>query len=373
MITIIVYQISKIAFINCNDWPKGLNNTFIYNDKSKYGCQIMLPKQCPYKIAKYIQDITKIKNIRCENIQKNGRKKYLKNLKSPYLNQSFNILGYPLTNKDPICFVDYIKNKQHIKEYFYQNIVDMENKEILDKYFKYKIPEIKVNFANNSRGEMIINLHYNNSLSKERKKKEINSKPYSRNIMVIYIDSVSRANSIRQLKKTLKFFEKFMSYKGDYNKKFPSHNFHSFQFFKYHSFEYYTGGNYFKLYYGRTYGENNVVLITKYLKENGYITSYATDQCLKENIVTHHNFTKEEAYDHQFLICDPNVVHYNIYTIKCLYGKIMAAHLFEYGNQFWRKYKNNRKYLNIIFNDGHEGTLEALKYSDDIIYNFLKI
>ena len=49
----------------------------------------------------------------------------------------------------------------------------------------------------------------------------------------------------------------------------------------------------------------------------------------------------------------------------------MSAHLFEYGNQFWRKYKNNRKYLNIIFNDGHEGTLEALKYSDAIIYNFL--
>ena len=31
----------------------------------------------------------------------------------------------------------------------------------------------------------------------------------------------------------------------------------------------------------------------------------------------------------------------------------------------------SRKFLNIITNDGHEGTLELLKYIDDIIYNFL--
>ena len=54
-----------------------------------------------------------------------------------------------------------------------------------------------------------------------------------------------------------------------------------------------------------------------------------------------------------------------------LYGKTNSYHLYEYGNQFWRKYKYNRKFLNIIINDGHEGTLEALKYVDDIIFNFL--
>ena len=124
----------------------------------------------------------------------------------------------------------------------------MENKEILDTVFKDKMPEIQVDFSNNSGGEMIINLYYNNTLSDERKKKELNSEPYSRNIMMIYIDSVSRVNSMRQLKKTLKFFSKFISYKGDFNKKFPSENFHSFQFFKYHSFNYYTQGNYW-IYY----------------------------------------------------------------------------------------------------------------------------
>ena len=36
--------------INCNDWPKGLNNTYIENDMNKYGCQIRFPKKCQYKV-----------------------------------------------------------------------------------------------------------------------------------------------------------------------------------------------------------------------------------------------------------------------------------------------------------------------------------
>ena len=107
------------------------------------------------------------------------------------------------------------------------------------------------------------------------------------------------------------------------------------------------------------------------MKENGYITSYVNDLCSKENVRTLHNLTEEEVYDHQFLMCDPNADHYNLNSIKCLYGKSISNHLFEYSNQFWRKYINNRKFLNIISNDGHEGTLEVLKYTDDVIYNFL--
>ena len=35
------------------------------------------------------------------------------------------------------------------------------------------------------------------------------------------------------------------------------------------------------------------------------------------------------------------------------------------------KFKNNRKFSLISVNDGHEGTLEVVKYTDEIIYNFL--
>ena len=75
-------------------------------------------------------------------------------------------------------------------------------------------------------------------------------KPYSENILILYVDSVSRASAMRQLKKTTKFLEQFMSYDGGLNQKYISGKFHSFQFFKYHSFLGHTSNNYPKLFYG---------------------------------------------------------------------------------------------------------------------------
>ena len=57
--------------------------------------------------------------------------------------------------------------------------------------------------------------------------------------------------------------------------------------------------------------------------------------------------------------------------IRCLYGNLNSYHLYEYINQFWRKYQRNRKLATIVINDAHEGTLQAVKYTDDVIYNFL--
>jgi len=248
-------------------------------------------------------------------------------------------------------------------------LIDIDNKTI-NNILKENNPEIVVDFSSNPLGEMNIKLNYNEFLSKERKKLEINSNPYSNNILILYFDSVSRVTSINQLKKTLKFIEQFMPYKGNFNNKYSSENFHSFQFLKYHSFEGYTANNYLKIFYGENSGKH-VVRITKYLKENGYITALASDFCYRDNTRTFHQMKKDEVYDHQMTICDPNESHWNNMIKRCLYGKINSEHLFEYGNQFWRNYKHNRKFLTIISNDGHEGSLIEIKYTDEIIFKFL--
>ena len=306
----------------------------------------------------------------CRKMHIDAKQNLLKLSDSPYINDKVNHIGYPLTNKDPTCNMDFIDTNNLIKKYFLKNLVDMENKEVLDQYFNNKFPEVEVDFSNNKYGEMNINLNYNKTLSQERTLLEINSTPYSNNILILYIDSVSRVNSLRQLKKTLKFFEKFMNYKGVSQNKSPSEKFHSFQFFKYHTFRFCTTYNFPLLFYGRDRNKN-IVKITKYLKENGYITGYSSDYCDKDNTRTLHNLTIEEIYDHQFIICDPNNESSNLISIRCLYGKQTMEHLLEYGNQFWRKYKNNRKFFLVVNNDGHEGTLEVIKYDDNIIYNFL--
>ena len=365
---VIFFIFSYNAFVNptnCDDWPKGLNNTYIENDGSKYGCQIRFPKKCEYKLIRYTMDFSKLGHVTCKNKKKDARKRILKFSKSHYVNKNTTKFGFPLTNNDE-GKKDGLDNVI-LKHYTSHNLMDMD-KPIPSKLAK---PEYIVDFSKDPFGELIINVNYNETLSIERKKLEKNSNPYSENVMILFIDSVSRANSIRQLKKTLNFFEQFMSYKGGHNKKYPKENFHSFQFFKYHTFKGLTHINFPKIFYGNDRQAKDLVRITKYFHENGYVMCYATDVCQKDNTRTQRGLTEEEMYDHQLLLCDPNAANLNSPKKRCLYGNLNTYHFFSYLNQFWRKYKNNRKLATIVINDAHEGTLEAIKYTDDVIYDFL--
>jgi hypothetical protein len=208
-------------------------------------------------------------------------------------------------------------------------------------------------------------------LSDERKLSEKNAKPYSNNVLFLYVDSVSRSNALRKLKKTLSFFEKFMPYEGYAHEKYPNEKFHSFQFFKYQSFRGYTGNNYQYLFFGRQKTNKLKKPLTKYFKDNGYLTSLAFDYCKKGPTRLYHKFSKEEFYDFLFPICDPNNEHFSSTTIRCLYGKQNSQIMYDYTEQFWRKYQNNRKFSMVISLYGHEGTTNVVKYIDDVIYNFL--
>ena len=366
LIIILIYIIYLFDPVNCDEWTLGLNNTRLENDINIYGCQVKIPKRCYYKIFSGTQDITKITKLDCSTGKKDARQTLIKTSTSPYINQNTKKFGFPFTNEEGIGGLDGL-DKWVLINYTKENLIDMDNITMELK----KWPEKIVDFTKDEIGEFIVNLTYNETLSKERKKLEKNSVPFSNNILIIYIDSVSRANGLRQLKKTSAFFEKFMAYEGHHHEKYPDDNFHSFQFFKYHAFRMYTPGNFPILFYGHPKEAKNIVLITRYLKENGYVTNYCSDHCQKDNTRTHHNMTNSELYDHQMLLCDPNVVSENKPVKKCIYGNMNIHHLYEYGKQFWIKYKENRKYLALVTNDGHESTLEALKYSDDIIYNYL--
>ena len=365
-ILFLIYRIFIYKQIKCDDWDKGLNNTYIDNNIEKYGCQIRFPKECPYKIGKYFLDRTKLFNLKCLNLTGKTKDNLLKESKSPYINKNTKIFGYPLMNNDDLLLKS--DSPKRIQQYFLNKLIDIENITQLNN-IKNNKPDIMVDFSENPFGKLIIDIKFNLTLSKERKNLEKFNKPYSNNIMILYLDSVSRSSSLRQLKKTLKFVDRFMPYKGNNNSKFPSENFHSFQFFKYHSHKFYTVGNYPIIYYGNLRDIKNIHINT-YLKENGYITSYACDQCGKDWVNSFHNYSDKDNYDYKFLNCDPNVQSKR-HSLKCLYNEALSSHYFKYTESFWRKYKNNRKFATILTNDGHEGTLEMLKNVDDIIYNFL--
>ena len=364
IILFIIYNF-EIPDFTCDNWEKGLNNTSIDNDKDKYGCIIVTPKYCQYKLFSPYQDYTKILDLNCSLKNSNYRKKILEKSDSPYITKETKRFGYPLTNKGLMALLDGLDDKV-LKKYVADNLFDLDN-----NYKNFTESEITVDFSKDPLGELIIDLKYNESLSKERKKLEYLNNPYSNNILILFLDSVGRAASLRQLNKTLSFFEKFISYEGGFNQNFPEQKFHSFQFFKYQSFKGRTSGNFPRIYYGNVREAKNITSITKYFKENGFITNYVCDICKKDNARTLHNMTFSELYDHQMLLCDTNSPRYSKPIRKCFYGKDNIAFLLEYSEQFWRKYQNNRKFSNIIINTAHEGTMEVLKYVDEIIYNHL--
>ena len=371
IIILIIYIFIANSHMNCNDWAKGLNNTYIDNNINIHGCRIEFPKFCPYKLGKYVFDLTRWQGIECYKNKEDTKKVLLQFSESPFININTKRIGFPLINKDPDLLIFTIENSDALLKYTKQYLVDMDNVELVEKIYKENKPEIIVDFSRNPFGEINIDLKFNKTLSEERKKLENNAViPYAKNIIILYIDSVSRAYSMRQLKKTLKFIEQFMPYRGKCNKNFKSDNFHSFQFFKYHSFKGYTFENYPRIFYGNRAGDN-ITKIIKYFKENGYVTSYSNDECLVEISMIKHKMKFEEIGDHELILCDPNRKNANLLVKRCLYNKLTTAHLYEYGNQFWRKYKNNRRFLMVATHDGHEGTLEVLKYLDGTLFNFL--
>ena len=168
---------------NCSDWSKGLNNTYIDNNTKKYGCQIQIPTKCSYKIFKYVQDYTKLSGKNCKSLNNKKLKEILlRSSKSPFIKNTSCRIGFPLTNKNPVPYTQY----NQIYKFSLNNLVDMDNQELLDKFYKEKIPEIEVDFVeDNDKGKIVIDLKFNKTLSEERKLLENNSEPFSNNIMLL--------------------------------------------------------------------------------------------------------------------------------------------------------------------------------------------
>ena len=377
-INILIYiSIQKEYY--CKDWAKGLNNTFINNNKNIYPCSINIPKEkCLIDIFSPFLDFSKFLNINCKNRNKN--EKYLlmsiSNLKNL---TNINKIGYPITigKKEEIKGRPAMYSKT-LLNYFKNNLINLDKKKINGN----KKPEVYVDFSSGPYGKLHIKINYSNKLSEKRI--SLNKNKKSNNILFIFLDNISRVHFYRQFKKTIKFLKKFMSFKGFSTKDYPNQKYHGFEFMKYHKFLGATLQNAIPMFSGVYYDKKNkMVSIVKEMKKAGYITANVQDICHKElmAIGKFENYSFIE-FDHEYASpnCDPNVYNYgfglfsgeNGITRKCLYGKDSIDHVFEYGFKFWKAYKNNKKFLRIVNTYGHEYSGEKPKYSDQALYSFLK-
>ena len=161
--------------------------------------------------------------------------------------------------------------------------------------------------------------------------------------------------------------------------------YYAYQFLKYHTFTSGTKFNAMPMFFGESVYKIKANNILKYFKELGYVTAQSIDMCSKEVWEPE----KEppgldfDFWDHEnvAMFCDPSYmdrkslysIYKGVYSLlrRCFYGKEVHDYNFEYGTKFWETYPDNKKFLRLGFNDGHESTFEVLKYLDEPLYEFL--
>ena len=414
LIIILFFTFSIICFVlfsnkeGCKNWDKGLGNVSIINNENSDSCYIKIPKKCKINMFKGLIDLN-IFSKKCKSTK--SERKYL----NSFINKKYiksNILSYPITThvKFPENWV-----LPEIQNYILKNMNnETENKEIILTFDKY------------SKGTISINIKPNETLIKEREEltKKYNTK--FDNIIIIYIDSISRPEFYRSLPKTASLINsiyyknyenenkenndnlnkqnnkktknlnnknnksdnkfKHLNNKNIKNTSKKIKNYFSYQFLKYHSMAPWTCINIDPMFYGRDYYKNKGgKSIITLLKNKGFITAQSINMCTKEfyDIEKGDFNLPYENYDHENygLFCDPNIFEPNNYfgpfkgpysfKKKCLYGKDTFEYVIEYGKKFLESYKNQKKFIRLGFIDAHEGSMEVIKYIDKSLYNFL--
>jgi hypothetical protein len=181
----------------------GFKGTKMVNNPESH-CNINKPNTCYYKIFDGLFDVTKMLGVTCENSDSN----LFSNIEKYISDKESKIIGYPRTENWNI-FPDSVFGKFNKK--VMSSIVNMEDPKI-DKKIKDDI-EITTNFYKNPP-EVKINLKRNEELAMKRKaifESESKDKVLAKNVIHLFIDSLSRVNFKLKLPKFYKWIEKFYS------------------------------------------------------------------------------------------------------------------------------------------------------------------
>lgn len=362
-------RITKKTFDDsCMDWTKGLKDSRISNEGSS--CVVTKPKVCLMTMMNGWMSYSYWTNKTCETMIK-GDYSAIQNV---ITDKNATVIGFPRTNN--WSWEEDAKRK-YFNHKVRKEIINMEDPLISDD-IKSQIETI-VDF-NFSPAQVTIDLKKNTTLIKEREQrfKKKNHDILAKNILVLYIDSLSRADFRRKLPSFHSWIEKY--YRSSEKE---SHE--SFQFFKYHGVGRYTLLNNVPAFWG-TYSlqtEYGSFYLENY-KQRGYVTGNAQNHCAKETVASDDiNSIFYSNWDHELngFFCDPNnetvnntISNFhgaNSITPRCLYGRHTGEYNMDYAMQFFRAYKDQAKIFHLGLMDNHEATAEGITLLDDKIVNFL--
>ena len=349
---------------DCGQWDKGLMNTRM--DNSNNSCEIPIPKFCFLDFTSDWFDLSIILNkMDCSSM----KQKF-------YKYKEENILAFPKTQ--------YFSHNEQYIENFQTTVLNMIQPIHPHEVNNNTDYEIFLNQTDENDPNIIIKVNRNQSLIDRslRILEKTKENMLKTNILSIFIDSVSRQHFRRKMPLTYKFIE------GFYGNSRSTHE--SYQFFKYHASGTHTLPNMLRAFYGVDENNNtNPKSLLKIFKKHGYITAKSANLCSPTyfDITAQDKNLKDfqiETFDHEniAMACDPNYrkleeTHSFSQGVsclhrRCLYGKEVHNYILEYGDQFWRLYKDSPRFLELDFLDGHEHTAEVIKYLDEPLHNFLR-
>lgn len=345
-------------FNSCSHWDKGLYGESIDNTVN---CQFSKPTFCLYEFFGDTYDYNRWLMMTCQD-----RKPHWGLMNQEYANVSR--IGFPTltgaTKEDRMT--------QNVPNYVSANMKEVT--EANEKDFEVVLHRTFDNKTGIFRDPawIDINIQFNQALVAQRSQRVTSS--IADNVLVIYIDSLSRAGAFRQLPETMKLFENIR----------PKVH----QFFKYHSVTPTALGNLYPIFYGmnKPYNpdplRNNMPSFIHEYKDKGFITGRALSSCATSAIddLRNSEFIDEEPFDHigNGWACDINAKGNGESTTgplamvrRCIYGKDLSEYVIDYGRKFWKTYQNHKKFLWLDFLDFHDSTFSQDKYLDVHLSKFL--
>jgi len=197
LVAFINYKIKKLFSNSCYNWSQGFNDTFI--DNKVGNCKIYAPKTCYYEIFNGTFDFSRIFGETCENTPNNNPRNTLDFI----TDKNAKYIGFPRTEK----FNFFPESKYKIIQQTVANkIINMEDPKIGDEV--KKDIEVTINY-HKSPPEVKIDLKVDQTLINERAKlfEQNKDKVLVKNVLYLFIDSLSRTNFRRKLPKLYGWLE----------------------------------------------------------------------------------------------------------------------------------------------------------------------
>jgi hypothetical protein len=236
--------------------------------------------------------------------------------------ENITLIGYPRTEQ----FDEYVKiNQQAYRDEVRGSVIDMNDPNVPDE-IKEKI-EFVVDISNPQEHKLNVELKPNVERAKEQKKlrekiieKEKHDGTYNsridKNVLILYIDNLSRAHFYRKMPKTAEWLGKYVDNE--------SSEYKTYQYFRYHSAYYNTLYSNAAMYYGQTehVDKTSSNFFDSYSK-NGYITGFFKDSCETTATSIHDLDPHTHKWDHfgGEVACDYNYDNTDFTSLSVFSGK----------------------------------------------------